>query len=315
MRRFSGISLFFAAIVPFVAAANGAAVPCDQKLLSLVPPGAELVTGIIPFETNVPRGWIFLSSGYTKLDYDDYFSLVGVDSSRQLSYMILTDFPGKEGQHSLLASGHFDQARIYKSATDGGAKTTEYRGISVVLIEPFLREREAFHETRWLAIADSRFVFFGSSEAVQQELDRYLDHSTPDPFLAQRIAHLRHSDSTWALLYAPGRSSIVRDSLTEVGLDPTLAAMPDAGGFQLGVHYGNVIEIEYEITAADELAYSQPASLTPAAALSMNPPASRQAISAGERRFHGVLKIPASRYGTWFDELAAQWRARNSTAH
>ena len=314
MRRIAGLNLLLAGIVPFIAIATGVAVPLDQKLLSLVPPGVELVTGIASLKSPVPRGIVFLSTRYTRLDYNDFFALTGVDSSRRISQVLLTDSPSRLDRHGLLAIGNFDQARIYKSATDGGAHLIDYRGFPVVRIEPFAREKAVSDQDRWLAILGTKILLFGAFDMVHQAIDRYLNGSTPDPALAHRIARLRHADATWSVLSSPDQCAVIRASLA--ALDPRLASLPAEGGVQFGVRYGKVMQIEYEITPPAELAYSAPRALTPSiAGMKMTPSAPPEGgLGVTEHRVRGVIKVPANRYAAWFDEIYAKWRARNAPA-
>ena len=61
------------------------------------------------------------------------------------------------------------------------------------------RERSTFDEVRWLAILDSTIAVFGSVASVQQELDRYLAKSLPDPILVKRLSQLGRGDDAWTL--------------------------------------------------------------------------------------------------------------------
>src|SRR5262249_30734673 len=149
-------------------------------------------------------------------------------------------------EHSMMVHGHFDQARIYDSAVQGGATLSQYRGLPVLEIEPFARERDTFHDSRWLAIADSDLLFFGTITSVQQELNRYLDHSSADPVLTHRLSRLRQDNETWGVMSGANRNPEVRQALA--GLDRKMADLAgEAESFQFGIRYRRQVEFEYEV--------------------------------------------------------------------
>jgi hypothetical protein len=102
-------------------------------------PDAQIVAGIsAPPSLGQPDSFVIVTHE-NSVDLLDFCALSGVDSSRIISQIIFLAAAGNMGgltEHSLLVSGHFDQERIYKSATDGGASVTLYRGIRVLTILP-----------------------------------------------------------------------------------------------------------------------------------------------------------------------------------
>jgi hypothetical protein len=71
---------------------------------------------------------------------------------------------------------------------------------------------------------------------VQNELDRFLTHSSADPRLIARLARLRRDDDTWSVLSLPAWSPEIRGA--------------DGDSLQFGIQYGKRVEFEYEITTA-----------------------------------------------------------------
>ena len=205
MTRFHGHKKLPILFFPFIFIGIAAAASPDPRLLSLVPPGAQVVAGIsAPSTEGQPDNFVLMTHNNT-VDLEDFFALTGADSSRiihQIVFVAVANNEGQPNEHSLLVSGHFDQPQVFKSAADGGAAATNYRRIPVLEIQPFARERGVFHEVRWLAVLDSNVLVFGSVASTRQELDRYLAHSRADEALLRRLAHLRSKDQSWCVLSA-----------------------------------------------------------------------------------------------------------------
>jgi hypothetical protein len=112
-------------------------------------------------------------SHYNGVDLGDFFALSGADSTRSVQEVIFVaaaDSTGQLNEHSLLASGNFDRDRIYRSAVDSGSSTTRYRGVSVLVVQPFAREPSAFSEVRWLAILSRPSCCSGLSAVCNRSL-------------------------------------------------------------------------------------------------------------------------------------------------
>jgi hypothetical protein len=310
MRHFPGwMSLSVALLAIFAVPASGA-LSADQKLVSLVPPGAEVVAGMdTPPPKDQPGSFVLITHNNT-VDLQDFFALTGVDSARIVHHVIFVAIHGETTQlaeHSMMAHGQFDQARIYKSAVDGGATVFQYRGIPVVEIEPFAREQAEFHDSRWLAIVDSDLLLFGTISSVRQELDRHLDRRAADPLLDHKLSHLRHDDETWCVLSSTSRYPEIQKSLSD--LDPKLAELVGtADDFQFGIRYRKQVEFEYEVTPAsaagtrsvsDSLRQSL-AGPGKGASLLASP-----ATSGDDHTVRGVVKIPLNRFGQWLRDTSA----------
>jgi hypothetical protein len=264
-------------------------------------------------------GQFVLISHKNRIDFNDFLALTGADSTLVVHEFILvasTDSAGMLNGHSLVASGNFDRECIYRSALSGGASVTRYRGLPVLVVQPFARERSEFNEVRWLAIPDSSILLFGSVASVQQELDRHLDRSPADPRLVARLARLRRDDNSWCVLSLPTWTSDIRDSLA--ALNPKLAELLDDGDtLQFGIHYGRQVEFEYEVmTASSHTALAMLASLTQSfAGLEKEPVLLRStdAISEGNT-VRGVIKVSMARYNAWLTEVQARGRGRNTAS-
>jgi hypothetical protein len=311
MRPFHVGRVLLLALVPFLAVPVTSAVTPDPRLLSLVPPGAPFVAGLsAPSAPGQPGSYLVATRNNT-VDFRDFISLSGVDDSRIIRQLVLVAAADDKGiltEHSLLASGHFDQARIFKGAVENGADVSEFKGIRVLVLRPLERDRGTFNDVRWLAVIESDIAVFGTVTMVRQELERYLAHSVADAALMQKLARLRRDDEAWCVLAAFVHNYETRRALGS--LDPMLAdPAHDGEAFNFGIHFGRQVEFEYEITPAstagtrmisDSLAQSL-AGLKKGSTLL--PPA--DAIS-GTNPIQGVIKVSMARYSAWLAEVASR---------
>jgi len=310
MRRIPGLS--FALLAVFTASAIQA-FALDPRLVSLVPPEAQVVAGMDARQLPGEPGSFVITTHSNVADLEDFFALTGVDSARIIRHVVFVAMDEQAGllsEHSLLASGQFDQARIYKSAVLGGATGTQYRGIPVLTIEPFARESAVFHDVRWLAIPDSGTVLFGTIASVREELDRYLAGSPADASLLRRLSSLRPDSDTWCVLLFAARSAEIRRALET--LNPALAgAVEDGDAFVFGLRYRRQVEFEYEVSAASSAAIrtisdSLAQSLAGTERQSFLPVSD---ISGAKVTARGTIRISTARYIAWLAEVAARGRS------
>ena len=313
MRQLHLSNALLIALFPFLAVTITSAVTPDPRLLSLVPPGAQVVAGMsAPSVPNRPASYLLVTPN-NRTDFLDFISLSGIDDSRIYNQIILVAAADERGiltEHSLLASGHFDQARIFKAAVQNGASISEFKGIPVLVLQPLERNRGTSKEVRWLAVIESNVAVFGTIASVQQELDRHLDHSAADLSLRQRLARLRRDDETWCVLAAFVHNYETRRALGSLDaslIDPA----HDGDAFQFGIHYGRRIEFEYEITAA-----SSASARATASSLSqpLAGPANGSSLLASPdmtgdgNTVRGVIKVSKTRYSEWLVEVSARRR-------
>jgi hypothetical protein len=309
MRRLRGNrTLAMLLFLPISAAVTWASP--DPRLLSLVPPGTQIVAGVSNPMLHGRTDGFLLMSCEDVVDHRDFISLVGVDDSLIINQMLFAaggSDTSKSGEHSLLMSGHFDQTRIFKAALDNGASVSEFSGIRVLVQQPLAREVGTFKDVRWLALIDSTVALFGTIYSVQQELNRLLAGSAADPSLMQKLARLRPDDATWSILGTVKRNDQVKHALSS--LAPTLANLVhDGDSVQFGVRYGKKVEVEYEITSPSSAStQATPNSLTQSLIganleRSLLPP--HQDMTADSASVRGVVKVAMTRYKAWLVEVA-----------
>jgi len=292
-------------LFPVIAAGTLFAAPADPRLVSLVPPGTQLVAGVCN-RTSAGRPESFLVMGRDNLaDRRDFIALAGVDPSMVIRQMIFAaggSDPSKWGEHSILASGRFDQARIFQAAVENGAIVGEFRGFHVLVQHPFERGLGTVKDVRWLAVIDSSVALFGTRSSVQQELDRYLAGSKVDPSLMQRLSRLHHDDATWSVL---GMFDADDDMEHAFGsLDPVFANLiHDRKSFQFGVRYGRKVQVEYEVIVPSG---SLPQSISNSFTQSSFPQNHKRSSllphldMRGDRAsVRGVVKVTTTEYAAW----------------
>ena len=232
-------------IVLLVAAVAASALSSDLRLIQMVPPESQVIASMLsPTPEGQPSSFL-LVTGNTRIDLQDFYSVTGADASRLIHQVVFVAAAGSEGklsEHSLLISGHFNRDTIFRFAESGDARTETYRGESILVVPPLARERTRFHQLRWLAILKSDIAIFGTPMSVQQELDRQIANSRPDPILLERLSRLGRNDETWCLLPAPSTGGVVESALEK--LDPKLGAIAREGkSMQYGIHFGSHVQI------------------------------------------------------------------------
>jgi hypothetical protein len=309
MRKFKAGKLPSIALFLLLAVVLGAAASPDHGLLSLVPPDAQIVAGMNSMPTGPQPGNFLLITHNNVVDLEDFFALSGADDSRVIEQVVLVAGGGNSdglSEHSLLARGHFDKDHIYRSVSDGGATVAQYRGIKVLVVQPFDRDRHASRDQRWLVILDSGSLVFGTIP------------TTTGPSLLQRLARMRSGEDTWCILNTPARNPEIKNALA--ALDPKLSELTEEGdSLQFGIRYGRHIEFEYEITTA---AGSTARNISNALAQSivgepmtqsslLTPQNSRDNVAIE----HGLVKVSRAQYGRWLNDVEARMRARMTTPH
>lgn len=287
-----------------VCTASGA-LPPDPRLLSLVPPGSQIVAGTAAPLSDSHRGHFLIFTRANTLDVEDFFSLMGADPSlevRQVIFAASAETSGASPEHSLLVIGHFDANRLHRSArTSSIAK--KYHGVGLLIVHPFERERAILSQDRMLAIVNSSLVIFGTPSSVEEEIDRYLSRAAADASIMQKLNQLRNQDETWCLISPlPVDSQIPRVLWS---LDPVFGEI-DANSESLlfGIKYGRQIEFEYITNTRPVLQAVPPSShsfdrmfSSAGSSLSL---ASNSSAQPGDRR---VVKVSKARYERWLATL------------
>jgi hypothetical protein len=290
----------------FYAAAAASALSSDLRLIQMVPPESQVVASMLGPTSEGQSSGFLLITGNNRIDHEDFLALTGSDASRLIHQVVFVAAAGRDGilsEHSLLASGHFNRDAIFRLEESGNAWTESYRGEAILVVPPLARERSRFKHLRWLAILNSDIAIFGTPVSVQQELDRKIANSRPDPILMERLSRLGHHDETWCLLPAPSPDGVIENVLEK--LDPELGAVArKSRSMQYGIHFGGRVEITASSNSPTQ-GSSDSQNDRPAAQL--RPARYFVAGSHGSPDADGgiaVVKISRRRYDEWLDKFS-----------
>ncbi len=125
--RYRPLCVLVLAIVP---GASGFGSPLNNRLLPLVPAGAEIVAGFENYPDAHRHGQFLLTPHNNRLDLGDWQALAGVDPKRNYQEFIeVTSSGAQQGtlsEHLLLVAGSFDRERIFKAAELNGAERSQF---------------------------------------------------------------------------------------------------------------------------------------------------------------------------------------------
>jgi hypothetical protein len=237
-------------ILLIVCVASGFASLRSSKLLPLVPSGSEIVAGFENYPDPHRHGQLLLTTHNNRLDLEDWLALVGVDNKRVLNEAIEVAASSSGGlltEHLLLVAGRFDRDHIYSAAELNAAKKTECEGQTVMLIEPFSREKGSMQDIRWLLILENRIGMLGSPAMVRDALHRFLTHADVDMPLMERLAQLDSDISSWNVLVSTLRTGI--GYTVAQPTSPRARLMKDADVLMIGAHFGSKIRIDFSLHA------------------------------------------------------------------
>ena len=293
---------------------RSSAVSLDMQLLALVPPGSEVVAGIRAPSLHGQFGNYAFITNDNRIDFADFVAITGSDESRIFNQVIYTASSGHDGkpvEHSILVSGHFDHDTIFR-ALSANETVIHYRGITVLDVSPFERERSYFRLRRWLAFIGSSEAIFGTVASVEAEIGRSLAGLPPDTAILQRLARLQRNNEEWSLLRDIRHGIAVLHQLRL--LDPALADLAENGdSLAFGIRYGRRVEIEFgvDLTSKSDTVSSSDSRSRPSAdirkhdfLLASGPSPS----SVGDRAVHRVLKLSKAQFLKWVAQAS-------STAH
>jgi hypothetical protein len=222
------------------ATVSALAAPRNSILLPLVPPGAEIVSGIANPETPGASGRLLLVTDNNNRDFEDCLALLGIDGGRSIEQVIeaaASPFSRDRSEYVLLLAGSFNHFSIYKAALENGATSLVHDGVSLLAISPFQRQQRQFNRVRWLAILDERILIFGTPAKVSDALDRHAHNEQTDPVLARRLGQIHADVDSWTViaLQPPLLERHLADYLLSEGCR---AELKDADELAVGIHYG-----------------------------------------------------------------------------
>jgi hypothetical protein len=237
-----------------VFAGSGFASPLNSKLLSLVPPGAEIVAGFENHSEGHRHGQLILATRNDRLDLDDWQAIAGVDSKRSYEEVIevAASLPGRGmlSEHLVLVAGHFAKDRIFRAAERNGAQRADWEGQTILLIKPFAREKDQMHSERWMAILDDKIGMLGTPFLVQSALRRYLSHADVDMPLRERLSQLHRDDTSWnVLIWAP---RVLTNYTVALSASVWGRLLEDADVLIVGARFGRKVRVDFSLHAGSD---------------------------------------------------------------
>lgn len=229
--RLLGLVLFAFSSIAFAA-------PIGNRLLSMVPAGVQIVTGIrIPLQGVAISRTNFVTRN-NNVDFEDWASLAAADphaQGEQAVEVAASSARGELKERLLLVDGAFDSEAILQAARRRSVGTASFAGVRVVIVAPFTRDDPTAVGLRWLAFPDERTAVFGTPLLVQQALLRHQQHTPVEPTLTAHLQQLRAGAREWGVLDVP--AALLRRHLPGIAHTPALLeAMNQPGDLILGVH-------------------------------------------------------------------------------
>ena len=132
-------------------------------------------------------GRLILGTQNNRLDFEDWYSRSGVDTTRVVDEAIevsSSSLRGELREHLLLVAGHFNRSHIFESAKLNGAEIIDFAGEKALVVKPFARENGMMLDDRWLIILDNQVGLLGTPVLVQEALHRRAIHAVPDKILS-----------------------------------------------------------------------------------------------------------------------------------
>ncbi|HEY1580633.1 MAG TPA: hypothetical protein VGF82_26515 [Terracidiphilus sp.] len=237
----------------FFSGASGSGSPLNNKLLSLVPAGAEIVAGFENYPDPHRHGQLLLTPHNNRLDLADWQAIAGVDPKRNYQEFIEVTSSGAQqetlSEHLLLVAGSFDRERIFNATEANGAERSQFQSEPVMLIKPFAREKGEMTDKRWLVILDNRIGLFGTPSIVQRALSRYAAHTDIDMPLMERLSQMPRDVSSWNVIVSAPRPD---ERALVSSVSPWGRLLEDSQVLMVGARFGPKVRVDFSLHAARE---------------------------------------------------------------
>jgi hypothetical protein len=241
------VSLLVAGLVSAASAFSAV----DAGLLALVPPDAQLVSGVHVSQSRVsPFGQFVISQFKTEPgELQDLVNQTGFDPGKDVSEVLMA-FNGmpKEGSGLMLARGNFDLDKIRAAAVAKGATVESYLGTDLIIGGGTgLRVRGGA-----VAILSRSLAVAGDRESVKYAIAHANMAQTPalNPALAAKINAISASADAWFVSFVPG-STVLPDVLHSGSPSPSggnaqAAAIQSILQSSGSVRFGDQISLSFQ---------------------------------------------------------------------
>lgn len=236
-------------LIAGLASAASAFSAVDAGLLALVPPDAQLVSGVHISQSRVsPFGQFVMSQLQTNPEeLQELVDQTGFDPRKDVSEVLMT-FNGKpkEGSGLLLARGNFDPGKIKAAAAAKGATVESYLGTDLIVgggVAPRKRFGAVAFLTPSLAVA-------GDRDSVKYAI-AHANMTQPqglNPAMLAKINSISASADAWFVSYVPG-TTILPDALHS----PSASS---SGGNAQAAALQSIVQSSGSVRFSDQIALS-----------------------------------------------------------
>jgi hypothetical protein len=224
------LAIAFSVVLPAKAA--------DPQLVGLLMPDAQVVAGVnVDQAKATPFGQYVLSQVQTSdPKFQELISLTGFDPTRDVREVLVASNNTSKTSHTglFLARGNFDPGKIAAAATEKGAATETYGGVTIL---------EDPKQTNGIAFLSASLVVAGDLASVKAAIDRQKLAAPIPANLAVLINQWSTSQDGWAI------SAVPLSALHPSTNAPNLPGLNGQGAFQAiqsaagGVKFGNNIVV------------------------------------------------------------------------
>lgn len=224
----------------------------DNGLLSMVPPGAKVISSIdVESARNSSFGQYILSNSTAHAnnpDFEQFMQQTGFDPRRDLQDILFASLgsggPNAPSRFAILARGNFDPARLEAAARAKGATVQNYQGVDVMVNNSHDRQQSGF------AFPEVGVAVMADLATLHQIIGNLATPTALDPGMAQLIGQVGPSHDAWFVSMVPGLQ--FTKHLTAQNDDHP---MPQARAFEGvqessgGVRFGNTVELSLDAVA------------------------------------------------------------------
>ena len=223
----------------------------DNGLLSLVPPGAKVISSIdVESARNSSFGQYILSNSTSHAnnpDFEQFMQQTGFDPRRDLQYILFASFgpggPDRPSRFAILARGNFDVPRLEAAAKVKGATVQSYQGVDVVVNHSHDRQQSgfAFPEVGVAVVADVA--------TLHQIIGNLATPTTLDPGIAQLIGQVGPNHDAWFVSMVPGFRFAKHLAAENDHSMPQARALEGVQESSGGVRFGDTVELSLDAVA------------------------------------------------------------------
>jgi hypothetical protein len=222
-------------VLPALLALGAGSLPAvDPQLLSLVMPGAQVLAGVnVTQAEGTPFGQYVLTQiqSNSGQHLQNLKTLTGFDPSQDLTELLLAATAPSQKNGLVLARGVFDASKISTAATQGGATSKSYKGVTIIE-GPKANGAVAFPSTT-LAIA-------GDPADVEAAIDRLTAPATVNPALAALATEVSAHEDAWVASTLPPSAF---PQAAQNGAPVQTGVFQNITQFSGGVKFGNTVAL------------------------------------------------------------------------